>query len=145
MSSAARRTRVEQAMRDALAEMIGRDVKDPRVRAAGIITVQRVELNQDLAVARVYVSVFGDEAAGRRAVAGLAGAAGFLRGPLGRRLNLQHPPELRFVYDVSPDVVQKLAEVIRDDQTRAAEAGRVAGEAFPAADEKDDDDGEGST
>src|SRR5262245_32636673 len=133
-------------MRDALAEMIGREVKDPRVRAAGIVTVQRVELNVDLAVARVYVSVFGDEAAGRRAVAGLAAAAGFLRGPLGRRLNLQHPPELRFVYDASPDVVQKLAEVIRDDQARAAEAGRVAGEAFPADEQaSEDDDGEGST
>ena len=99
-----RRARVEQALRDALAEMIDREVKDPRVRGAGLVTVQRVELTADLSVARVYVSVFGDEAAGRRAVAGLAAAAGFLRGPLGRRLNLQKPPELRFLHDHSPEM-----------------------------------------
>lgn len=120
-----RRPRVEQAMRDALAEMIDRDVKDPRVRGAGIVTVQRVELNADLSVARVYVSIFGDETTAKKAVAGLAAAAGFLRGPLARRLHLQKPPELRFVHDESPEIVMRLAEVIRDDQARAAAAGRA--------------------
>jgi len=134
-----RRARVEQALRDALAEMIDREIKDPRVRGAGLVTVQRVELTADLSVARVYVSVFGGEAVGRRAVAGLAAAAGFLRGPLGRRLNLQKPPELRFVHDQSPEMAQRLANVIREDEAKAAVAGGAVGVAFV------DDDGEEET
>ena len=119
-----RRPRVEQAMRDALAEMIAREVKDPRVKAAGLVTVQKVELNADMSVARVYVSVFGDERTAKRALAGLAAAAGFLRGPLARSLHLQRPPELRFLHDESPEIALKLAEVVRDDQARAVAAGR---------------------
>jgi ribosome-binding factor A len=126
-----RRVRVEQALRDTLAEMIDRDVKDPRVKGAGLVTVQRVELNADLSVARVYVSVFGDDITAKKAMAGLAAAGTFLRGPLGRKLHLQRPPELRFVRDESPEIVRHLAEIVRDDQARARAAGRD--DAAPAA------------
>jgi ribosome-binding factor A len=119
-----RRVRVEQALRDTLAEMIDREVKDPRVKGAGIVTVQRVELNADLSVARVYVSVFGDDITARKAMAGLTAAGSFLRGPLARRLHLQRPPELRFVRDESPEIVRHLAEIVRDDEARARAAGR---------------------
>jgi ribosome-binding factor A len=126
-----RRVRVEQALRDTLAEMIDREVKDPRVKGAGLVTVQRVELNADLSVARVYVSVFGDDITAKKAMAGLAAAGTFLRGPLGRKLHLQRPPELRFVRDESPEIVRHLAEIVRDDQARARAAGRD--DAAPAA------------
>jgi ribosome-binding factor A len=127
-----RRVRVEQALRDTLAEMIDREVKDPRVKGAGMVTVQRVELNADLSVARVYVSVFGDDITARKAMAGLTAAGSFLRGPLARRLHLQRPPELRFVRDESPEIVRHLAEIVRDDEARARAAGRDDAPAPPA-------------
>jgi len=119
-----RKQRVEHGLRDVLTEMIAREVKDPRVRAATLLTVTRVELNVDLSVAQVYVSIIGDDATADAALAGLAKAAGFLRGPVGRRLNLQHAPELRFVADASIDMSEKLAAIIRDDEARARAAGR---------------------
>ena len=78
-----RKQRVEHGLRDVLTELIARDVRDPRVRAAALITVTRVELNVDLSVATVYVSIIGDDATADGALAGLAKAAGFLRGPAG--------------------------------------------------------------
>ena len=128
-----RKHRVEHGLRDVLTEMIGRDVKDPRVRAASLITVTRVELNVDLSVAMVYVSVVGDDAAVAGVIAGLTKAAGFLRGPVGRKLNLQHAPELRFVADASIDMTEKLAAIVRDDEARARAAGREPGLPAPAA------------
>ena len=119
-----RKQRVEHGLRDVLTEMIARDVKDPRVRAATLITVTKVELNVDLAVASVYVSIIGDDATVDGVLAGLAKAAGFLRGPVGRKLNLQHAPELRFLLDASIDMSEKLAAIIRDDEERARAAGR---------------------
>jgi ribosome-binding factor A len=118
-----RKTRVEHALRDVLTELIASDVKDPRVRAATLVTVTKVELNVDMAVANVYVSVIGDEDG---VIAGLTKAAGFLRGPAARRLALQHAPELRFKLDASVDMSEKLAAIVREDEEKARAAGRGA-------------------
>jgi len=122
-----RKQRVEHGLRDVLTEMITREVKDPRVRAATLITVTKVELNVDLSVAMVYVSIVGDDATADGVLAGLAKVAGYLRGPVGRKLNLQHAPELRFLADASIDMSEKLAAIIRDDEERARAAGREIG------------------
>ncbi|HSR99799.1 MAG TPA: 30S ribosome-binding factor RbfA [Kofleriaceae bacterium] len=122
-----RKQRVEHGLRDVLTEMIAREVRDPRVRAATLLTVARVELNVDLSVAMVYVSIVGGDPAA--VLAGLAKAAGFLRGPVGRKLNLQHAPELRFVDDPSIDMSEKLAAIVREDEERARAAGRGVGDA----------------
>jgi ribosome-binding factor A len=119
-----RKQRVEHGLRDVLTEMIAQDVRDPRVRAATLITVTRVELNVDMSVATVYVSIIGDDDAAAGVLAGLAKAASFLRGPAARELHLQHAPELRFRRDVSIDMSEKLAAIIRDDEDRARAAGR---------------------
>jgi ribosome-binding factor A len=130
-SGNARRARVEHALREALTEAIAADIKDPRVREPSLLTVSKVELNVDMAVARVYVSIVGDDATADAALEGLKKAAGFLRGPIGRRLGLQHAPELRFMMDPSLDMSEKLASIIREDEERAKAAGRKAGEAAP--------------
>jgi ribosome-binding factor A len=119
-----RKARVEHALRDVLTELIATEIKDPRVRAATLLTVTRVELNVDLAVADVYVSIVGDDATADEAVAGLVKAAGFLRGPVARKLQLQRAPELRFKQDVSLDMSAKLESIVREDEARAVAAGR---------------------
>jgi ribosome-binding factor A len=124
-----RKQRVEHGLRDVLTELIAREVRDPRVRAATLITIAKVELNVDMSVATVYVSVVGDDATAAGVLAGLSKAAGFLRGPVGRKLNLQHAPELRFVSDPSIDMSEKLAAIIRDDEDRARAVGRKVGDA----------------
>ncbi len=131
-----RKARVEHALRDVLTELIASEVKDPRVRAATLVTVTKVELNVDLAVANVYVSIVGGDAVADGVIAGLSKAAGFLRGPAARRLALQRAPELRFHEDISVDMNEKLAAILREDEEKARAAGRVpetAPTAVPAA------------
>ncbi|MGE5183300.1 MAG: 30S ribosome-binding factor RbfA [Acidobacteriota bacterium] len=125
--SSARKARVESAIREVLTELIASDVRDPRVHAATLLTVTKVELNVDLSVARCYVSIVGEDAVADAAIEGLTKAAGFLRGQVGRRVGLQHAPELRFVHDVSVDMSDKLAEIIREDEEKARAAGRDPG------------------
>jgi ribosome-binding factor A len=120
----ARKTRVEHGMRDALTEMIAADIKDPRVQAPTLLTVARVELNVDMAVAKCYISIVGDDATADAAIEGLNKAAGFLRGRLGRQLGLQHAPELRFMLDPTIDVSAKLRAIVLEDEARARAAGR---------------------
>jgi ribosome-binding factor A len=131
-----RKTRVEHGIRDTLTEMIASDVKDPRVHEPKLLTISKVELNVDMSVARCYVSIVDEDAVADAALAGLNKAAGFLRGPLGRRLGLQHAPELRFMLDPSIDVSAKLAAIVREDEERARAAGREPGEALPRDDKE---------
>ena len=120
-----RKTRVEHLLRETLTEMIASDVKDPRVHAPTMLTISKVELNVDMSVARCYVSIVGDDATADAALEGLAKAASFLRGPVGRRLGLQRAPELRFLADPSIDMSDKLARIVREDEDKARAAGRV--------------------
>jgi ribosome-binding factor A len=123
-SGSARRDRVAHAMREALTEAIASDIRDPRVHAPTMLTVTKVEPNVDMAVANIYVSIVGEDAVVDAALEGLKKAAGFLRGPIGRRLGLQHAPELRFMLDASIDMSEKLARIVKEDEERARAAGR---------------------
>ena len=122
-----RKQRVEHGLRDVLTGLIAREVRDPRVRAAKLITVTQVALNTDLSIATVYVSIIGDAAVVDGALAGLAKAAGYLRGPAARQLNLSRAPELRFRTDASLDMTEKLTSILREDEERARAAGRESG------------------
>jgi ribosome-binding factor A len=128
-----RKEKVESAIQAELSDLIAREVKDPRVQAAGVLGVSKVECTKDLSVAHIYVSIYADDKVAAKAIAGLRAAAGFLRGPLGRRLNLQRPPELRFEHDVTAVMSQKLRDIVREDEARAKESGRDDTAAAPPA------------
>ena len=113
-----RKVRLEHALRETLTELIAADVRDPRVLAPALLTITRVELNVDMAVARCYVSIVGDDATRDAALEGLTKAAGFLRGPVARRLQLQHAPELRFAIDPGGDMADKIAAILREDEEK---------------------------
>jgi ribosome-binding factor A len=91
-----RTLRVGEQIHRELARLVHDVVKDPRV---GMVTIVDVEVSRDLAHAKVYFSVLGDDETQSASEAGLNRGAGFLRGELGRRLRIRGVPELRFVYD----------------------------------------------
>ena len=87
----------DQIQRD-LAELIARELKDPRV---GMVTLQSVEVSPDYAHAKVFFSVLtGDP---DDTAQGLNQAAGFLRNGLFKRLHIHTVPTLHFVYDQTPE------------------------------------------
>ena len=85
----------DQIQRD-LAELIAREVRDPRV---GLVTVSGLELTPDYAHARVLFTVIGSEP--QAAAAGLNAAAGLLHNLLFKRLSIHTVPRLAFVHDAS--------------------------------------------
>jgi ribosome-binding factor A len=131
----ARAARVAHALREALTEAIAADIRDPRVHAPAMLTVTRVELNVDMAVAHCYVSVVGDDATADAALEGLAKAAGFLRGPIGRRLQLQHAPgitKLVHRFEAAGNIVGQQADGAgRRDRSEVAVAQAMARDVIP--------------
>ena len=108
-STSGRLQRIEAQMQRVLAELIPREVKDPRV---GPVTITQVALAPDLSHAQVYFVPFGKPGSHPEAQQGLGAAAGFLRGEVGRRVGLRHAPRLQFVQDESFDRAAELTALI---------------------------------
>jgi ribosome-binding factor A len=127
-TGAARATRVAEQIHHELAELIAREVKDPRV---GMVTLTSVEITPDYAYATVHFTVLpSDEQTLASTLAGLRHSAGFLRSQLGRRVRIHTTPELRFVHDVSVERGIDLSRLIDE-----ANAQRAADDAHRAPDE----------
>jgi ribosome-binding factor A len=94
--SGARMRRVDEAVRELLADAIPRHVKDPRV---GFVTITEVNTSPDLRHALVHVSVLGTDEERRATLDGLTSAHGVLQREIGRGLRMKRTPELRFVLD----------------------------------------------
>lgn len=83
----------DQIQRD-LAELIARELKDPRV---GMVTINAVEVTPDYAHAKVFFSLLtGDPVETEEA---LNHAAGHLRNGLFKRLHIHTVPTLHFIFD----------------------------------------------
>ena len=108
--SGRRAERVGQAVREAIADMLLRDIKDPRI---GMITLTAVEFSDDLRHARVYFTCIGDQATRQRSLSGLRSAAGFIRAQLTRRLKLRYAPEIDFVFDASVEGADRVATLLK--------------------------------
>jgi ribosome-binding factor A len=100
-----RADRLGHEIRVELAELISREVKDPRI---GFTTVTHVELTADLHHARVFVSVLGSKEEQDSSIEGLSSAAGFLRHEIGHRLALRRVPELAFILDYGAEAGEKI-------------------------------------
>ncbi len=102
--------RVSGQIHRELAQLVHDTVKDPRV---GMVTIVDVTVSRDLTHAKVYFTVLGDnEHTTKASETGLNRAAGFLRGELGRRLKMRGVPELRFMYDDTPQKSARLDALI---------------------------------
>jgi len=104
-----RLARIEGEMQRVLSTLVAREVRDPRV---GNITLTQVNVAPDLSTARIFYVPFGGQHSPEEVGEGLARAAGFLRGELGRALQLRHAPKLEFVYDQQIERADKLTRLI---------------------------------
>ena len=93
---AQRMARIDHEIQRALAEIIGRDIKDPRL---GFVTVVRCEISNDMKSCKVFVSIIGDRHVARQSMDVLERSRGFIRGELGNAVDLRYTPELVFVED----------------------------------------------
>ncbi len=85
-----------QAIREVVSMAILRDLKDPRVRD---VTVTFVEVAADMRLAKVHVSVMGDETKQELCLRGLQNSAGYLQSKVGKRIDTRYTPKLQFHLD----------------------------------------------
>ncbi len=104
-----RADKVSAAIKREIGVMLIQEVKDPGIH---FVTVTGVETADDLRHVKIFVSILGDEKTRQESMDGLERAKGFLRGELGRRLQLRYTPEIQFRLDKSLDHAMKIKGIL---------------------------------
>jgi ribosome-binding factor A len=122
-----RRTRqLGEFFKEELADIIRREVNDPRI---GFMSITRVDVAEDLRSAHVYVSVLGTDEERRDTLAALRSAAKFIRFHLKPRLHTRQIPELDFRDDRSMEHADNIARVINEMHAPVRGSGGPQGDA----------------
>ncbi len=99
-----RSERVSGLLLQAVAAILLREVKDPRVSG---VTVTAATMSADLRLARIFFRTLQDEN-GADALIGLQSATGYIRRQIAARLRLRYTPTIEFFYDNTFDEVNHL-------------------------------------
>lgn len=102
-----RSRRVAEQIRQELASILMREMKDPRVVG---VSFTAVDVTSDLEHAKVWFTTFNPDH--QSVLKGLASAAGFLRSELAKRMSLRTVPKLNFHYDESVERGAHLSNLI---------------------------------
>ncbi|MBQ5998671.1 MAG: 30S ribosome-binding factor RbfA [Treponema sp.] len=134
-----RMERLNVQLRDEISQLILRgEIRDPRVtgrkggaaartEVAPFLSINRVEVSQDLSYAKVFVSSFASDSMLDKGVDGLNNAAGFIQSSIAKKLRIRKFPKLTFVVDSGMKegfrMVRKLNEL--EEESKALEAIRL--------------------
>lgn len=102
--------RLAETLREAISEIVGFELDDPRLL---IVTVTDVRVSDDLRDAKVFVLVEGTEKEIKDALKGLQHAVTYIRQQVALSLDLRHAPHLNFVRDTVEENAARVEEVIQ--------------------------------
>ncbi len=106
-----RQQRVADRIRQVLANLLERQMEDPRLRG---LTITGVEVTQDLKQAFIYVSSLAGVEGSQAALAGLIHAKGFFRRELADRIDMRVVPDLVFRWDASLETGERISRILDD-------------------------------
>jgi len=90
---------VNELIRREISDLLQHQAKDPRL--GSFVAVTEVSTSPDFKYAKIFVSSIANEEEKQQTLSVLAGAAGFFRNELARRLKLRRIPKLNFHWDDS--------------------------------------------
>ncbi|NJL85509.1 MAG: 30S ribosome-binding factor RbfA [Leptolyngbyaceae cyanobacterium SM1_1_3] len=100
MADSRRVARVAALIKREVSQMLLSGIKDDRV-GAGMVSVTDVNVSGDLQHVKIFVSIYGTEAARAETLEGLKAVTGYVRSELGQRVRLRRTPEVIFKEDIS--------------------------------------------
>ena len=98
MAPGRRVERVAALIRRETSALLINGIRDERVHQ-GLVSITEVEGSGDLQHCKIFVSIYSEEEQRQQVLEGLQAASGYLRGELGRRLQMRRAPEVVFQLD----------------------------------------------
>jgi len=111
MPSGLRLQRIADRVRQALSEMLIREIQDPRLH---LIYVTDVKIDKELAYADIFVSAVEGVSRSKDVLAGLESASGFIKRTLASRIELRAFPRVRFHWDMTPENADHIEKLLAD-------------------------------
>lgn len=105
-----RMLRVAEAYQKEITQVLHRDVRDPRLNG---VTVTHVIFTPDLRLAKIYFDVAGGRVREKEVLSGFEHSKGFLRRELSQRVRIKFTPDLKFYFDDSVEVNNRMDELFR--------------------------------
>jgi ribosome-binding factor A len=103
--------RIAVTLREEISEIVGFELRDPRLEA---ITVTDVSVADNLRDAKVFVLIEGDEKEIGVALKALKVAAPFVRSQVAMSLGLRHAPVLHFVRDTLEEKARRIDGILEE-------------------------------
>ena len=110
MKPYSRSDRVGGLIKKVVAELLLKDIKDPRLAKA---TITGVKVSNDLRMAKIYFSTAEDQASRQAMIEGFNRACGFIKRELAQQLDLRYMPDLKFFYDESIDYGARIEKLLK--------------------------------
>ncbi|MBF8247723.1 MAG: Ribosome-binding factor A [Bacteroidetes bacterium] len=79
----------------------------------GFITVTDVQMSPDLKIAKIYVSIFGDDSRKKKSLTLLESQKAFVRSSLGHQIRIKFTPEIVFYLDETIDRAMNLENIFK--------------------------------
>jgi len=115
MSSYKRSEQLEKSLIKEINNIIYRKINDPRIK---FVTITRIKVSPDLKYAKIFVTIYNDEAQQKKALKGLKSATRFIRGELGKDLKLRFVPKIEFKIDEDLEHQYKLLKIITETKEK---------------------------
>jgi len=109
------RERRSEALREELTSLVEGELEDPRI---GLVTVNEVKLDPGGKVARVFVTIAGDDREVAESLDGLNASRGYIRHELTVNLGIRRAPELVFVLDQAEERGSRVDELLQRIEKR---------------------------
>ena len=108
--------RLQEQLKQRIAEVLQREIADPKL---GLVTISRVDLDSEFTRCKVYWSVLaptstGENKARRDSEDVLARARGFLQREIGKSLHTRTVPHVEFVFDEGIAGAIRVNQLLRD-------------------------------
>lgn len=111
--------RLNSLLREVIAEVIMRDVRNPKVNT--LVTIKKVDITKDLHHAKVYFSMVGSDIEKKQTLRALQSAAGYISTQAAKKVVMRYFPQLTFHLDDTLEDelrIHNLLEKIHDEQSK---------------------------
>ncbi len=111
--------RLNSLLREVIAEVVMRDVNNPKVNT--LVTIKKVEITKDLHHAKVFFCMVGSPTEKQQTLRALKSAAGFISMQAAKKVVMRYFPKLTFHLDDTLEDelrIHNLLEKIHDEQAK---------------------------
>lgn len=106
-----RREKISEAIRKVITEKL---IKDSSPIPKAIVTVNKVDLSPDFALAKIFYSVFGNDFNEISANSLMKKCASDYRHEISQKLNLRRTPRVQFCFDKNTEYAFKIDELLNN-------------------------------